>query len=270
MSADYALKNEINYVVPFSNCDKLTSETASVFQVNTSYQNLYSHSTSRACDLFAYYNVVIVNTHNKDEKDLFIRTLKANMAEVGISYRELSFNERSFQSDISSMLSTTKPNVVIPIAGSLEALAKISGPLRIIADTKPDYNLTLFGHPEWQKYTNDYLDDFFKLNAHMYTSFYANNLSADVQWFTNKYYKLYKKSMILSYPKYAMLGFDTGLYFISAINQGGSKFEDNRQSIKHTCLQTGCNFQRVNNWGGFINTSLYFVRHNKDHTITRF
>lgn len=268
--ADYALKNEINYVVPFSKCDKLTSENASVFQVNTSYQNLYSYATSRACDLFANYNVIIVNTHNKDEKDLFIRTLKANMAEVGITYRELSFNERSFQSDISSMLSTTKPNVVIPISGSLEALAKISGPLRIIADTKSDYNLTLFGHPEWQKYTNDYLDDFFKLNAHMYTSFYANNLSADVQWFTHKYYKLYKKSMILSYPKYAMLGFDTGMYFISAINQWGSNFEDNLQSIKHNSLQTGFNFQRVNNWGGFINTSLYFVRYNKDHTITRF
>ncbi|MDR2920727.1 MAG: LysM peptidoglycan-binding domain-containing protein [Tannerella sp.] len=270
LMAAYALKNGIKYVVPFSKCDKLTSENGAVFQVNTSYQNLYSYATTRACELFANYNVIIVNTQDKDEKDLFIRTLKANMAEVHISYRELSFNERSFQADISSMLSTTKPNLVIPISGSLEALAKINAPLRMIADTKSNYNLTLFGHPEWQKYTNDYVEDFFKLNAHMYTSFYANNLSPDVQRFTNKYYRLYKKSMIVSYPKYAMLGFDTGMYFISAINQWGSNFEDNIQSIKHNSLQTGFNFQRVNNWGGFVNTNLYFVRYNKDHTITRF
>jgi len=268
--ADFALKNEIKYVVPFAKCDKLTSENGFVFQINTSYQNLYSYATSGACGLFANYNVIIVNTHDKDEKDLFIRTFKANMAEQGMSYRELSFNERSFQSDISSMLSTTKPNLVVPVSGSLEAISKIKGPLRIIADTKASYNLTLLGHPEWQKYTNECVEDFFKLNAHIYTSFFADNLSADIQRFTKKYHRLYRKSMIATYPKYAMLGFDTGMYFISAINQYGSNFESNILLIKHNSLQTGFNFERVNNWGGFINTNLYFVRYNKDYTITRF
>lgn len=268
--AAYALKNEIKYVVPFSKCDKLTSENGYVFQVNTSYQNLYSYASSRACTLFANYNVIIINTHDKDDKGLFINTLKANMAEVGISYRELSFNDRSFQSDISGMLSEAKPNVVIPISGSYEALSKINSVLRIIADTKPAYHLTLFGHPEWQKYTNECLEDFFKLNAYMYTSFYANNLSDEVQQFTTKYHQLYQKSMIASYPKYAMLGFDTGMYFVSAINQWGADFEENLPLIKYNSLQTGFNFERINNWGGFINTNLYFVRYNADYTITRF
>lgn len=268
--ADFALKNEINYVVPFAKSDKLTSENGYVFQINTSYQNLYSYVTSRACELFANYNIVIVNTHDKDEKDLFIKTFKANLSEQSISYRELSFNERSFQSDISSMLSTTKPNLVVPISGSLEAISKIKGPLRIIADTKVSYNLTLLGHPEWQKYTNECIEDFFKLNAHIYTSFFANTMSNDVQRFTKQYHDLYKKSMIATYPKYAMLGFDTGLYFIQAINQYGVNFETKIGSIKHNSLQTGFNFERVNNWGGFINTNLYFVRYNNDNTITRF
>ena len=268
--ADYALKNEIKYIVPFAKCDRLTSENGYVFQINTSYQNLYSYATSRACELFANYNIIIVNTHDKDEKDLFIRTLKANMGEHGLTYRELSFNERSFQSDISSMLSTTKPNLVIPVSGSLEAISKIKGPLRIIADSKVSYNLTLFGHPEWQKYTNECLDDFFILNAYFYTSFYANSTSNDVRQFTKQYYRLFKKSMIATYPKYAMLGFDTGMYFIDAVNLYGSNFESNIQLMKHNSLQTGFNFERVNNWGGFINTNLYFVRYNKDNTITRF
>lgn len=268
--ADYALKNEIKYVVPFAKCDRLTSDNGYVFQINTSYQNLYSYATSRACTLFTNYNIIIVNTNDKDEKDLFIKTFKANLTEQGISYRELSFNERSFQSDISSMLSTAKPNLVVPVSGSMEALVKLKGSLRIIADTRASYHLTLFGHPEWQKYTAECLDDFFKLNTHFYTSFFANNLSNDVQRFTKQYHLLYKKSMIASYPKYAMLGFDTGMYFVQVINRLGVNFETNMQLMNHNSLQTGFNFERVNNWGGFINTSLYFVRYNKDYTITRF
>jgi LysM repeat protein len=268
--ADYAQKNGINYVVPFAKSDRLTSENSSVFQVNTSYQNLYSYVTARACELFANYNIVIVDTHDKDEKDLFIKAFKANMTEQNIPYRELSFNGQSFQSDISRMLSTTKPNLIVPVSGSLEAISKIKGPLRMLSDTKESYNLTLFGHPEWQKYTNECLEDFFKLNAYIYTSFYANPLSKDVLRFTKQYRDLYQKNMIATYPKYAMLGFDTGLYFIQAINRYGVNFETNIGSIRHNSLQTGFKFERVNNWGGFVNTNLYFVRYNPDHTITRF
>lgn len=269
--AEHALKNEIKYVVPFSSrCDKLTSSNASVFQVNTPYQYLFSYVTARACSLFANYNVIIVDTKDKEEKDLFIRMFKANMAEVGLSYRELTFNERSFQTDVRNLLSTTKPNLIVPVSSSLEALSKIKGPLRILAETRASYHLTLFGYPEWQRYTSDCLDDFHKLNAHIYTSFFANSLSSDVQSFTKKYNRLYKKSMIASYPRYAMIGFDTGMYFISAVNRLGANFENNIHMMNHNSLQTGFNFQRVNNWGGFINTNLYFVRYDKDNMITRF
>ena len=269
--ADHALKNEIKYVVPFSSrCDKLTSSNAAVFQVNTPYQYLFSYVTARACSLFANYNIIIVDTKDKEEKDLFIRTFKANMAESGISYRELNFNEKTFQADVRSMLSTTKPNLIVPVSSSLEALSKIKGPLRILAETRSSYHLTLFGYPEWQRYTSDCLDDFHKLNTHIYTSFFANSLSGDVQSFTKKYHSLYKKNMIASYPKYAMIGFDTGMYFITAVNRLGANFDTNIHMMNHNSLQTGFNFERVNNWGGFINTNLYFVRYGKDALITRF
>jgi LysM repeat protein len=269
--AEFALKNGIKYVIPSSSkCDKLTSGNAAIFQVNTPYQYLYSYATSRAGTMFSNYNVILLDTHDaKEEKTLFINTFKADMKEKKIAFRELSFNEHSFPADLTGALSTTKPNLIVPVSASVEALRKISSTLRTLADSKPEYKLTLFGYPEWQMYTNEYLEFFFALNTHIYTSFYANNLSPDVQRFNTRYKYWYKKSMAATYPKYAMLGFDTGAFFISAINQYGANFENNVQQLKYKSLQTGFHFERVNNWGGFINTNLYMVRFNRDFTITR-
>jgi LysM repeat protein len=269
--AEYALGNGIKYVVPSSSkCDKLTSGNASMFQVNTPYQYLYSYATARVCALFPGHNIIIVDTHDsKDEKSLFIHTLKAEMEEKKMTFSELPFNSSTFEADLTGRMNTGKPTLIIPVSASVEALRKIKGTLRTLAETKPEYRLTLFGHPEWQMYTSECLEDFFALNTHIYTSFYANNLSKDVQRFTARYKYWYRKNMAATYPKFAMLGFDTGAFFISAINRYGSNFEENIQKQKYASLQTGFRFERVNNWGGFINTSLYIVKFNRDYTITR-
>jgi hypothetical protein len=265
----FALKNNIKYVVPsYSKCDRLTSGNASIFQVNTPYQYLFSYATARACALFSDCNIILLNTNDGDEKTLFINTFKADMRERKIAFRELSFHATSFSDDLAAMLVTTRPNVIVPLSSSIEALRKIKTPLRTLADGNPEYRLTLFGYPEWQMYT-DFLEDFFVLNTHIYTSFYANNLSKEVREFNAKYSYWYRKNMASTYPRYGMMGFDTGMFFISAIHKYGTNFEGNIQNLAYSSIQTGFRFERVNNWGGFINTNLYIVRFNRDFTITR-
>jgi LysM repeat protein len=270
--ADFALKNEIKYVVPFSSkCDKLTSSNAYIFQINTPYQYLYSYVTSRVCALYSNYNIIILDTKDKDDKTQFIHALKADMTDRNIPFRQLVHSSaNSLLSDLTGLLTTDKPNLLIPVSSSAEAIAKIKSALRVLAESATNtYQLTLFGYPEWQTYMNECVEDFFMFNAGIYTSFYANNLSGEVQRFSARYSYLYKKNMASLYPKYAMLGFDTGMFFISAINKYGAHFETNIQQHKYNSLQTGFHFERVNNWGGFINTNLYIVRFNKDFTITR-
>jgi LysM repeat protein len=268
--ADFALKHEIKYVVPFSaKCDKLTSNNAYMFQVATPHQYLYSYVSTRACTLFSNYNIIFLNTNDKDEKTLYIQTFKADLSQRKLPFKQLNFKESTFQADLTALLSKDKPNLIVPLSGAKEALAKIKEPLRVMVDAKQANNLTLFGYPEWQVYANDYLKELFALNTYIYATFYANNLSSDVKRFNVKYRSFYKKEMMASYPKLGMLGYDTGMYFISAIVKYGSNFENDIQKIKYNSLQTGFNFQRVNNWGGFINTNLYYVQYQKDFTIKR-
>jgi len=72
-----------------------------------------------------------------------------------------------------------------------------------------------------------------------------------------------------SYPKYALLGYDTGMFFITAIHTFGTNFANHIRQVNYRSLQNGFRFERVNNWGGFINTNLYMVNYKKNFTITR-
>ena len=72
-----------------------------------------------------------------------------------------------------------------------------------------------------------------------------------------------------SYPKYGMLGFDTAYFFLKGLSQYGSEFENNITKINVQPIQTGFNFQRVNNWGGFINKKAFLVRFNKNYELIK-
>lgn len=267
--ADFAKKHDIKYIIPFTSRNDDVLSNASVFQVNTPHSYLYAKAAQLCSRLFADANIILVNTHEKDNKTDYIKTLKMELESRNRSYTEYNWNQETFSTDIAAKLDSTRRNVVIPYSGSLEALDKIRTTLRSIADEKPQYGLTLYGYPEWQTYTRDCLDDFFALNTYIYSNFYADNLASETHDFYARYKTWYSKTLINSFPKYGILGFDTGMYFFSALNKYGANFEDHLPKIKYKSLQTNFDFHRVNNWGGFINTHLFLVHYKNDFSITR-
>ena len=268
--ADFAKEHDIKYVIPFTSRNDDVLSNASVFQVNTPLSYLYAKAAQSGCVLFAGYNIILLDTQDdKDKRPEFISAFKTEMEQRNIMYKECTWQAATFQRDIEAMLSNEKPNVIVPLSASIEALNKIKAPLRGIAEMMPGYRLTLFGYPDWQTYTRDCLEDFFALNTYIYSHFYADNLSGDIHEFYTKYKTWYSKDMINYFPKYGILGFDTGMFFFNAINRYGSNFENNLQNIRYKSLQTSFDFNRVNNWGGFINTQLFIVHYRSDYSIVR-
>ena len=268
--ADYASRKGVKYVIPLSSkLEKLTSGNSFIFQVNTPKAYIAPLAATRACSLLTGYNAIFVSIGDKDEERDFVRALKAEMTKKGIANREVGYNSRTFMSDLTGLLSTSKPNVIIPTSSSESALAKLRPTLRSLLQSKSNYRLTLFGYPEWQTYTN-YTRDFGAFNTYIYTPFYANSRSANVRRFTSRYKSFYQKNMHQTYPRYAMLGFDTGMYFIGALQKHGANFEENIRQMKYNSLQMGLYYnERMSNWGGFMNQNIYIVHYNKDNTVTR-
>lgn len=267
--AEFAEKNNIKYVIPFTSKNDDVLSNANIFQVNTPHSYLYAKASQASCDLFANDNIILLKVPGTEEKTDFIKALKAEMKQRNISWRELTYSADTFPIEMEAMLSKDKRSVIIPTSGSLEALSKFKSPLRMLAETKPEFNITMFGYPEWQTYTNECLDDFFALNTYIYSFFYADNLSPEVSNFYSKYKTWYSKNLINIFPKYGILGFDTGMFFFDAVRKYGANFENNLGNIHYKGIQTCFDFERVNNWGGFINTSTFIVHYQSDYNVTR-
>jgi len=267
--SDFALKYKKKYVIPITSKNDEVLTNAYVFQVNTPQTYLCDNAAFAAANLFDKYNIVFIDTKDKDEQTDFINTFKKELRGRTTSFRDFTYNEDTFESKIIADLSADKPNLIIPLSNTEEALNKITTVLRSITNTKPEYKITLLGYPVWQSY-NKCLDDYHALDTYIYSLFYADNLNPDVKAFYDTYRNWYSKSPSQKpFPKYSMLGFDTGMYFFGSLQKHGENFETELPATKHKSLQIGFNFERVNNWGGFINTNIYIVHYNKDFTITR-
>lgn len=267
--ADFANKHHIKYVIPFASKNDEVLNNPAVFQINTPHSYLYAKASHAVSRLFADRNIVLLTgLPGEEDKAEFVKALKAELNSRHIPFKEYAYSGQ-FATAVETQLSKEQGNVIIPASGSAAALTKILPSLRQIAETKPEYNLTLFGYPEWQTYTKDHLEDFYALDTYIYSNFYADNLSPEVNRFYQDYKTWYSKSPVNTYPKYGMLGFDTGLFFTDAIHRYGENFENSLSSMDYPGLQTGFVFDRVNNWGGFINTNLFIVHYNKDFTVSR-
>ncbi len=270
MLADFAKEHRIKYVIPFTSKNDDVLSNNFVFQVNTPHSYLYSKAAERGRKLLAHDNIVFVRTPDKEEKMPFIKALQEELKDHKIPFKEIDYSGETFAQDLDSlyMVDQTR-NVIIPTSSSLEALQKIKTPLRVLAETQTDYTVSLFGYPEWQTYVREALDDFYALDTYIYTNFYADNLSKPMHDFYNKFKTWYSKDLINTYPKYGILGFDTGMFFFGAMKKYGVDFEEALDDIHYPSIQTGFDFHRVNNWGGFINTQIFIVHYNKDFTVTR-
>lgn len=267
--AEFAEKNSIKYVIPFTSKNDDVLSNANIFQVNTPHSYLYAKASQAGCDLFATDNIILLKVPGTEEKSEFIKAFKAEMKQRNIPWSELTYSAESFPLDMEVLLSKDKRSVIVPTSGTLEALNKFKSPLRMLSETKPEYNITMFGYPEWQTFTRECLDDFFAMNTYIYSNFYADNLSPEVSDFYTKYKTWYSKNLINTFPKYGILGFDTGMFFFDAIRKYGSNFENNLSNIRYKSIQTGFDFERVNNWGGFINTNIFIVHYQSDYNVTR-
>ena len=159
----------------------------------------------------------------------------------------------------------------IPTSGSEATLGTLLASMLIIKNDTL-YNLpefTLFGYPEWQIYANNLQEKMYEVDTYFYTSFFSHASYAETTRFQNSYIQWYSHPYQNIYPRYSMLGYDTGYFFLLAATKYGKEMPDNIRNISFTPIQTGFKFERVNNWGGFVNKKIYFVRYTPEYKVEK-
>lgn len=266
--AAFAKKNDIRLVVPFSSKEGEVFSNPFIYQINTPQSYLYSEVYEHFTRQFPNANVILLESSVVDkDKVEFIKGLKQELGSKGIPVKTLK--EYAPVETLKAALRNDKENFFIPTSGNDLTLLKIIPQLTLLVRDNPEARIHLFGYPEWQTYTKDHLESFFELDTYFYSSFYTNNLLPAAINFTHAYRKWYSKEMEERYPKYGMLGFDTGYFFLKGLSKYGSELEKNLPLMDLTPIQTGFKFQRVNNWGGFVNKKVFFVHFTKNFELIK-
>src|SRR5690554_1462068 len=264
--SDFSRSRDIKYVVPFSQSNGEVLNNGNIFQVNSMTQAMNAKASKVFLSNFCNANIIFVRGGDNDKAE-FVTQLQDDLRGDGIRYETISASS-ALSTSLLSLLNENRENILVPTGGDSNTLRGLMDALKEVRETNSSYTLRLFGYPEWQTYSS-LTEEYHQLGTYIYSPFFVNEADPGVTRFNEAFKKWYGRSPMETYPGYAMWGYDTALFFLTALQRYGIGFEQHLDQVRVDSLQFAFRFERRNNWGGFINTGLFLVHYDPNGTVIK-
>lgn len=261
--AKFAHERGITHVIPQSNEQSLVNEHSTMFQVNVPYTMLYPQVYSRFIEMHKKDNVIFVGMNDTNDNVSYIIDFKMALDQNAVPYKRVGIADFN---TIKDLLRTDVRNVIIPSSGSSLAFETLCKNLTGL-NLSSEYDVQLFGYPEWQTFPSKHDKYMLKYMAQFFTSFYSNNESVRLQQFKSRFRSWFQNEQYSSFPRYGELGYDIGAYFVGGLHRFGSAFYENLPNNTYHSLEFPFHFEKKNDWSGYQNKSLLFVTYRPDGTV---
>ena len=271
----FALEKKIPLVVPFTNKDNEIFRNPMVYCVNALQSYIIPTVIEHFMKTFTNANVIFVEDEGeKSNKKEFITRLTDELDINSVPNRTIPLHnlttEETTLITLKEYLREDKENIIIPTSSSASMLNAILPTLQQaeIIDTLdiPDY--TLFGYPEWQIHAKDTREQMYEVETYFYATFYSHYSLPEVTLFQEEYIKRYNCSIQNIYPRYGMLGYDTGYFFLLATSIYGEMLPEKINELEYAPIQTGFFFERAKN-GAMINKNINFIHYTPEYRIEK-
>ncbi len=261
----FADARNIRLLIPFSITSTEVYDNGSIFQVFQNGKTINESYIYRFLQRFKGYHPVIVDCNDTTStKGGFTFPLRRQLEQQGIIYSIT--NVRSSETLFKQCFSTTQPNVVILNTGRSADLNLVFAKLSGLKMNNPNIQISMFGYPEWLQYTRTHLDNFFKFDVYVPSTYYMNPLSARSRQINMKYRWNFHQDM-QNYPqRFAVTGFDHAYFMIKGLHLYGQNFSGGSGMVGYTPYQSPLHFERIGN-GGMLNRAMLFVHYTKDQQI---
>lgn len=271
----FALEKKIPLVIPFTNKDNEIFRNPMVYCVNSLQSYLIPGIVEHFMETFTNANVIFVEEDGeKSNKKEFISRLTDELdinsiPNVTIPMHNLTTEETTLIT-LKEYLQEDKENIIIPTSSSAATLHTLLPTLQQanIIDTLDIPSYKLFGYPEWQIYAKDTREQMYEVNTYFYATFYSHYSISEVTRFQEEYIKRYNCSIQNIYPRYGMLGYDTGYFFLLATTIYGEQLAEKINELGYTPIQTGFLFEREKQ-GAMINKKVYFIHYTPEYRIEK-
>lgn len=260
----FSKKAGLKYVVPFGTKNDAVDNNPYLFQATTSPSNLLDRVMDAFADRFKDHNILFVSERGSDNnKKDFISDLKKVLNKAGIKYQTIGDSE-SLSEELKAKMSQSASNLLIPSSASEATLNRLFAHLQMTEGFK----VSLFGYPEWQTYASAQ-NQLYTYDAYIYSIFFLDESQYKVRSIKDQYIEWYNKPIINTYPRFAYLGYDASMYFMTSLKRYGNKLDEKISGANIPTLQSATHFERASDETGFINTGIYFVHYKSDSTIEK-
>lgn len=264
--ADFCRGHHIRHVIPFANTQTYEGFPLQYLATAGNYV-VQREAAKKICNApYDNRNYIHLKSNFTDNKgELFLQHISTVLSEQGQSMRVL--NIEGDLTAYESAINQYKHNIIIPDNCDQRTLNILFAQLNLFRQTHPDYKISIVGYPEWQTYTTSMLREFYTYDTYIYTPYYVNPLEGKTTVFEKNFTQNFNKSQKLSYPRYGMLGFDLGYYFMHGLATLGDTFEQRQSELMYAPFQHHFQFHKYAENDGFTNHAVLLIHYTPEQTI---
>ena len=254
----FASANNMHVVIPFSSKEDYFSTYNNVFQLNVVQSDFYNKTFKHLIDRNKNTNYIFYNSDDKSENSVFSSSLKNYLTSAGISFKEVN---STAVTEITSLLSQSNNNMLLCSFGSVKVFEKLIKNLDN-AEGLSDYKISIFGQPNWIQFAEDKKNDFSRYNCQYFTKFISDSSINSIKELEDKFEVYFKTEQYPSYPKYGLMAYDIGKYFLN-----NEKYFIDGGDIKNIkTLQTPLKFEKSK---GYFNNQIIFVSYDSNWQLQK-
>ena len=273
--AKFAKEREIPLLIPFSSKKDEAIDNPTVYVANGIQSFILPQISSSFVKTFPNANVIFVEDTTDNNKKEFVKSLTAELTKDSIPYTtlpmELISNGDTVLNTLSNAYIEEREFVFIPTSSSAATLNTLL-PSLLHARSIDSLNVAkfkLFGYPEWQIHAKDTRELMYEVDTYFYATFYSHYALPRVAEFQEDFIRWYNRGIQNIYPRYGMLGYDTGYFFLLAASLYGNSMHENIDRIPFNPVQSDFKFERISEKDGFINKKFFFIHFCPEYYIDK-
>ncbi len=259
---DFGKENGINVVNAFNVNGELCYENERIFQMNTPSPNMYSTVQNTVNEKFSNYRMLFIEDGQQSETKPIIDYLKS----TNLPRQTIDFDDLKDAELFKIIVENDKKILLIPTQSNDAMLNTLREALpKLVAETK-EYSFSMLGYPEWLAKKN--YDHFFhSINTYFYSRYTVGAMTENVAKLNNEYRRWTGQPVVNSVPNMCVYGYDLATFFVDEISKNNNDFNIEPRTFEG--MESCINLKRVCNWGGFINTAVFFINYKPNNEIEK-
>jgi|WetSurSiteA1Bulk_404760.scaffolds.fasta_scaffold03337_2 LysM repeat protein/ABC-type branched-subunit amino acid transport system substrate-binding protein len=264
---------DISLVSPLSTRPQLVAGNPSIFQVIPPRQE-ESYALARYLKNTTKGQVVLIrgtDSISMSNSWRFKKHLLENMPcdPVGnpLVFRDYKLND-SLINVLSKVLTKEDDNIIVVFSDNEPDVSRLLTRIYMMSTLYP---VRLLGMPSWQAMKSIDLTYLHNLQVSLITPFFTDYTNPEIARYLSKSREVYGyepyEITSLGY-NFSMLGYDIGLFFLSALKQYGRDFQQCLDQLDSEKLLSRFRFSRQGT-GGYVNNSYMLIQYRKDFTVAR-